>query len=107
MATFSTSRTHRGNKSSTAVRRRDRSDYGASTCYVLFIRHKKNYVSARAASHILHCACGACIDLASIPVALQLRTKTMSLVLDNGAYSLKVGLALDQEPRVIPNCITR
>ena len=30
-----------------------------------------------------------------------------SVVLDNGAYSLKVGLASDQEPRVIPNCITR
>lgn len=31
----------------------------------------------------------------------------MTLVLDNGAYSLKVGLASSAEPRIIPNCITR
>ena len=33
--------------------------------------------------------------------------RIMALVLDNGAYSLKVGLADAAEPRVIPNCITR
>ena len=31
----------------------------------------------------------------------------MTLVLDNGAYSLKVGLASSAEPKVLPNCITR
>ena len=30
-----------------------------------------------------------------------------TVVLDNGAYSLKVGLASDQEPKFLPNCITR
>ena len=30
-----------------------------------------------------------------------------TLVVDNGAYSLKVGFASDEEPRSIPNCITR
>jgi len=29
-----------------------------------------------------------------------------TLILDNGAYSIKAGLQ-DQEPRIIPNCITR
>lgn len=34
-------------------------------------------------------------------------TNTMTLIIDNGAYGLKVGLAEDDEPRIIPNCITR
>lgn len=35
------------------------------------------------------------------------REMATSLVLDNGAYSLKVGLASEQEPKYVPNCITR
>ncbi|CAG7719713.1 unnamed protein product, partial [Allacma fusca] len=37
------------------------------------------------------------VDLSTLPV----------VVLDNGASTMKLGLATDSKPRVIPNCISK
>lgn len=33
--------------------------------------------------------------------------ETVSLVLDNGASSLKMGFSHEDRPKLIPNCVTR
>lgn len=33
--------------------------------------------------------------------------ETTSLILDNGASSLKMGFSHEESPKLIPNCVTR